>query len=69
MSSGVPVFWILVAFNFLFVGVYIYLRARNSAPLPAPLSYVAQGLFVAVNCLFFFREDAQRYLNWLTGVY
>jgi len=69
MSGGIPVFWVLVAINALFVGVYLNRRIRGLAPLPAPLSLIAQGLFVAVNCLFLFQEDAQRYLNWLTGAY
>ena len=69
MSGGIPVFWVLVAFNVLFVGAYLYRRAGEKRPMPGPLSYLAQGLFVAVNCLFFFQDDAQRYLNWLTGIY
>ncbi len=69
MSGGVPVFWVLVGFNAVFLGVFFYRRSRNKPPLPGSLSLLAQGIFVAVNCLFFFQEDAQRYFNWLTGVY
>jgi hypothetical protein len=69
MSGGFPVFWVLVAFNVLFVGSYLYRRMSGVAPLPPPFSYLAQGFFVVINCVFFFQEDAQRYLNWLTGLY
>jgi hypothetical protein len=69
MSGSIPVFWVLVGLNVLFVVTFLFRRFREMGPLPAPLSYLAQGLFVALNCLFFFQDDAQRYLNWLTGVY
>jgi hypothetical protein len=69
MSGSVPVFWVLVCFNVLAIGTYAYRRTREKPPLSGPLSYLAQGVFVAVNCLFFFQDDAQRYLNWLTGAY
>jgi hypothetical protein len=41
----------------------------DKPPLPRSLSYLVQGVFVAVNCLFLFQDEAQRYLNWLTGTY
>jgi hypothetical protein len=69
MSGGIPVFWVLITINAIIVAAYLYRRAREKRPLPGPLSYLAQGVFVAVNCLFFFMDDAQRYLNWLTGIY
>ena len=69
MSGSVPVLWILVGFNALFLVAFLYRRIRSRPPLPRSLSYLAQGVFVAVNCLFFFQDDAQRYLNWLTGTY
>ncbi len=69
MSGSVPVFWVLMAINAVFVAAYLYRRAREKPPMLGPVSYLAQGVFVAVNCLFFFMEDTQRYLNWLTGLY
>jgi hypothetical protein len=69
MSGSVPVLWLLAGFNALFLAAFLYRRIRTSPPLPRSLSILAQIVFIAVNCLFFFREDAQRYLNWLTGAY
>ena len=69
MSGSIPVFWLLAGFNALFLGAFLYRRLRSRPQLPRSLSYMAQSVFVAVNCLFFFQDDAQRYFNWLTGTY
>jgi hypothetical protein len=69
MSGSVPVLWILVGFNALFLLAFFYRRIRSRPPLTRSLSYLAQGVFIAVNCLFLFQDDVQRYFNWLTGAY
>ena len=69
MSGGILVIWLLVGFNILVVGGYVYRRARNKKPLGGPISVLTQSAFVAVNCLFLFQEEAQRYVNWLTALY
>jgi hypothetical protein len=69
MSGSVSVFWLIIGFNALLIGAYFYRRMSDKPPLPRSLSYLVQGVFVAVNCLFLFQDEAQRYLNWLTGTY
>ena len=69
MSGSIPVFWVLVAFNVLFVGSYVVRKIMDRPPLPDTISYLAQGVFVAVNCLFLFQDEAQRYLNLLMRGY
>jgi hypothetical protein len=69
MSGSVPVIWILVGINALFLCAYFYRRIRTRPPLPRSFSLLTQGVLVAVNCLFLFQDDAQRYVNWLTGAY
>jgi hypothetical protein len=65
MSGPVPVIWVLIGFNAVFIGVFVFRRVTGRPPLAGPLALLSQGLFVAVTCLFFFQEDAQQLLNWL----
>jgi hypothetical protein len=68
MSGNVPVFWVLVGFNAIFLGIFVFRRVAGMPPLAGPLALLSQGIFVAVTCLFFFQEEAQQLLNWLIGL-
>ena len=69
MSGSVPVIWVLLGFNAVFLGVFVYRRVTGRPPLAGPVAFLSQGIFVAVTCLFFFQEDAQQLLNWLIGAF
>ena len=63
MPVDVPLLGILLAFNAVFLAVFVYRRIRGSPPLPGPIAVVAQVTFIAANCTILFPDEVAYYLD------
>jgi hypothetical protein len=69
MAGDIPIIWILLGFNGLFLGAFVYRRITEKPRLPGPLSFVAQASFIAVNCLILFPKEAELFVDWLMRLF
>jgi hypothetical protein len=69
MPLDLPVIWLLVGFNGLFLAVFVYRRIAESPQLPGALSFIAQSGFIAINCLILFPEEVSFYLDRLMRLF
>jgi branched-subunit amino acid ABC-type transport system permease component len=65
MLVDVPLIWILVAFNALFLTAFVYRRLTDRPPLNGVLAILAQTLFIAINCMVLFPEEVSQLVDQL----
>lgn len=65
MPVDVPLMEILLAFNAVFLAVFVYRRIRESPPLPGPLAVLVQITLIAANCTILFPEEVNYYAGIL----
>lgn len=69
MILDVPPIWLLIAFDALFLGVFVYRRMTDRPRPPGALSFVAQSSFIAINCLILFPDEVSYYLGQLRRLF
>ena len=69
MPVDVPLLGILLAFDAMFLAVFVYRRIRESPPLPGPLSILVQITFIAANCTILFPDEVAYYVGRLMRLF
>lgn len=57
MVMDVPLIWYLVAFDALFLTVFVYRRLSDHPPLNGILAVLVQTSFIAINCMILFPDE------------
>ena len=69
MPLELPVIWMLVAFNALFLTVFVYRRLAGSPRLPGAISFFFQSCFIAINCMILFPEEVSLLLGQIRRLF